>query len=299
MNLPSEVAAFAVDAGGTGSAHFLQAISVAAVFFGARSLRYHQQLQALDTALANTPGIHVSELSRDGGSFVMRGLRDPLAATVADVAKSVEIPADRIDISTQPFQSLQPDIVAARAAQMFGPPDGVRFSVTGTTLFAQGDAPWAWQRQLRSRFSSLAGIQTLNLDGLAATDRQQFAERVESIAPRKFFFARGVEFVEGSAEALRRYAEELAALRVDATRFDYALPVTATGSADRFGDAAVNAELSERRANAAIAALADAGVAATIVRQPEGAFDGGEQQEDASQRFVEVTVTLKVTPALP
>ncbi|MGB5336738.1 MAG: hypothetical protein WBN07_14035 [Woeseiaceae bacterium] len=274
----------------------LLALIAAAVFFGARSLRYQQQLKELDSALAGTPGIHVTELSRNGDRFIMRGLRDPLAVPVTAVAESIDISADRIDVSTQPFQSLRPDIIAARAAQMFGQPDSVRFSVIDTTLYVQGDAPWAWQRKLRSSFSGLAGIESLDVDGLVAGDRQQFAERVAASGPRTFFFGRGVELVEGNADALRAYAAELAALKDVATRFDYNLFVTATGSADRFGDGAVNVELSERRALVAITALADAGVKATILRPPEGAFASEQRQQDLSQRFVAIAVTLQAAP---
>ena len=189
-------------------------------FFAVRGWLYSQQQQELKVALEATAGIHVTELNRDGGVFFVRGLRDPLAVSVVDVAKSVDVPAERLNVSTQPFQSLQPEILSARAAQMFGQPGSTRFSVAGSTLVVEGDAPWSWQRTLRSRFGGLAGVESLDTSGLTAADRQQFVARIESIEPRNFYFQSGVEFLQGNDVALREYAAELSELQRNAARFD-------------------------------------------------------------------------------
>ncbi|MGI9236659.1 MAG: hypothetical protein ACR2QZ_04640, partial [Woeseiaceae bacterium] len=199
----------------------LLALIAAVGFFSIRAWFYSQQMSALSSALEATPGIHVTELRRDGGTFQLRGLKDPLAGSIADVAESVDIPADRLDVTLQPFQSLQPEILAARAAQLFGQPGTVRFQVSGTTLIVDGDAPWVWQRQLRSSFANLAGVESLDTSGLTAVDRQQFVERVANLNQRKFFFGRDVIFVEGNEEALSEYAAKLATLQADAADFGF------------------------------------------------------------------------------
>ncbi len=271
----------------------------AAVFLGVRSWMYSQQQDKLDAALSATPGIYVTDLERSGGNFAVRGLRDPLAMDVIDVAESVDIPADRLSVSMQPFQSLQPEILAARAAQMFDKPESVEFSVSGTTLHVTGSAPWAWRQQLQTRFSGLAGVEALDLSGLAASDQQQFVDRVTSLDETRFYFRSGVQLAEGNEDKLREYAAELRQLMDDAPRFGYAVSVVLRGSTDSSGDAAANAALADRRASFAAGLLASAGVAARIVRQPDYVIAEGQPREDVSQRHVQVDLQLRSLPEPP
>ncbi len=271
----------------------------AAVVLGVRNWLYAQELEKLDAALSATPGIYVTSIDRSGGDFAVRGLKDPLAIGVLDVAESLDIPADRISASMQPFQSLQPEILAARAAQIFGKPESVNFTVSGTTLHVIGEAPWAWRQALQSRFSSLAGVDQLDLSGLQGSDRQQFADRVVSLNERKFFFRDGVSLVEGDEEKLREFASELAKLLDDARGFGYSVSVMATGSADSIGDPASNAALADRRAAFAARILAANGIDARIMRQRELRTSDGEPQQDVSQRFVQIDLQLESLPDLP
>ncbi|MGI9233307.1 MAG: hypothetical protein ACR2RD_06725 [Woeseiaceae bacterium] len=277
----------------------LLALLSAAAFFSIRAWLYSQQLSDFSAALQATPGIHVTELTRNGGTFQLRGLKDPLAASIEEVAESVDIPAVRLEVSTQPFQSLQSEIISARAVQMFGQPEKANFEVSGTTLVISGEAPWQLQRQLKSRFSSLAGVDSLDISRLVASDRQQFVDRVESLSERKFFFDRGVGFVEGNEDALRKYGTELRALLADTANFDYSVSVTVRGSVDSIGDEATNAALADRRATIATDILAASGVIARIVRQPNLAIVNGQPQEDASKRHAEVVLQLESLPGQP
>ena len=278
---------------------FLLLLVAAAAFFGVRSWMYSQQHEKLDAALNATPGIYVTNIDRSGKNFVVRGLKDPLAVDVIAVAESVDIPADRLTVSMRPFQSLQPEILAARAAQMFGQPGSVEFSVAGTTLHVTGEAPWVWRQTLQSRFSSLAGVDVLDASRLTAGDRQKFAERVATLNQRKFFFQSGVDLVEGDEDKLREFASELANLLDDARGFAYSVAVTAKGSADSIGDAATNAALADRRATFAAGALASAGVNARIMRQPDFSIADGQPRADVSQRYVQFDLQLESLPDLP
>lgn len=277
----------------------LLALVSAVAFFAIRAWHYSQQLSAFNAALDATPGIHVTELNRDGGTFELRGLKDPLAASIEEIAASVDIPADRLSVSTQPFQSLQPEFVAARAQKMFGNPENVNFSISGNTLVVSGDAPGQLQQQLESRFSSLAGVDSLDISRLASSDRQQFVDRVESLNQRKFFFLRDVEFVEGNEDALRKYGAELRTLLADAEKLDYSVSVTVQGSADSTGDATTNAALANRRATVAAGILGSLGVIARAVRRPDSAFVTSQSQENIGERHVEVALQLESLPGQP
>ena len=278
---------------------FLLLLVSIAAFLGVRSWMYSQQQDKLDTALNATPGIYVTSIDRSGGNFAVRGLRDPLAMDVADVAEGLDIPAERLSVSMQPFQSLQPEILAERAAQMFDKPESVDLSVSGTTLVVSGEAPSAWRQTLQSRFSNLAGIDRLDISGLQASDWQQFADRVASLNNRKFFFQSGLDLVEGDQDKLREFASELAKLLDDARDLEYRVSVTTRGSTDSIGDAGANAALADRRATFAARVLASAGVDARILRQPELRAADGEPRADVSQRYVQIDLQPESLPDLP
>ncbi|MGB5332345.1 MAG: hypothetical protein WBM80_04735 [Woeseiaceae bacterium] len=278
---------------------FLLLLVSIAAFLGVRSWMYSQQQEKLDTALDTTPGIYVTNIDRSGRNFSVRGLRDPLAMEVAEIAESVDIPAERLSVSMQPFQSLQPEILAERAAQMFDKPESVDLSVSGTTLVVSGEAPSAWRRTLQSRFSNLAGIDRLDISGLQASDWQQFADRVASLNNRKFFFRSGLDLVEGDQDKLREFASELARLLDDARDLEYSVSVTTRGSADSIGDAGANAALADRRATFAATVLASAGVEARIMRLTELRMAKGEQRVDVSQRYVQIDLQPEPLPDLP
>jgi OOP family OmpA-OmpF porin len=275
---------------------FLLLLVSAVAFVGIRSWMYSQQLEDLNAALGTTPGIYVSNIDRNGADFEIHGLKDPLATEVIDVAESIDIPAERINVSMQPFQSLQPEILVARAAQMFGKPESVNLDVTGTTLVATGDAPWAWRQQLRFRFKNLAGVKSLDISGLTTGDRQQFADHVTALGQRKFFFRRGIDFVEGNEDGLHKYGAELGTLQKHALKFDYSLSVMLKASTDSSGGDAVNAALGDRRATVAAGVLEAAGVDALLIGQPEKLSANDQLLEDVSKRYVQVELQLQSLP---
>jgi OOP family OmpA-OmpF porin len=278
---------------------FLLLLVSAVAFVGVRSWMYSQQLEDLDAALGATPGIYVTGIDRNGADFEIRGLKDPLATEVIDVAESIDIPAERLNVSMQPFQSLQPEMLVARAAQMFGKPESVNLDVTGTTLVATGDAPWAWRQQLRSRFRNLAGVESLDVSGLTSSDRQQFADHATALAQRKFFFRRGVDFVEGNEDGLNKYGRELGALQEEAAKFDYSVSVTLKASTDSSGGAVINTALADRRATLAAGILSAAGVDRLVVGQPDQLSADDGPREDVSRRYVQVDAQLQSLPEQP
>lgn len=278
---------------------FLLLLVAIAAFLGVRSWMYSQQQEKFEAALNNTPGIYVTNIDRSGRNFAVRGLRDPLAMEVAEIAETVDIPAERLSASMQPFQSLQPEILAQRAAQMFDKPESVNLSVSGTMLVASGEAPAAWRQALQSRFSNLAGIDRLDISGLQASDWQQFEDRIASLNNRKFFFSSGLDLVEGDQDKLREFASELATLLDDARDLEYSLSVTTRGSADSIGDAAANAALADRRATFAATVLASAGVEARVMRQTELRMAEGAPRVDVTQRYVQIDLQPEALADLP
>lgn len=267
-------------------------LGVAAVFFGVRSYLFAQQMRELNQALDETPGIHVTGISRSGKSYYVKGLRDPLAPTVLDVAGRIDIAPERITHAMQPFQSLQHEIIAARAARLFGEPGNVRFEVAGSTLHVIGEAPASWRVQLESGFAGLAGVDALDLTRLSSNDVNELAARVESLTGRRFHFLDGVEFVDGDEDALRAYTSELRDVAERADQAGVGLRALVTASTDATGSPVTNAALATRRAVAAFEVLTAAGIDARIDPRSVQIRTDAKPLEDIALRYVQVDLKI-------
>ncbi len=269
-------------------------VAVLAVL-GIRNWNFTQQLNLLESAVAAAPGIHVTELTRNGGDFSLKGLRDPLAEDVQSIADRMDIPEERLTVSMQSFQSLEPEIIERRASRLFGNPESVSFDVSGSTLHVAGNATWPWQSQLQSRFSALAGVDTLDLSELTIADRALFEKRVDDLKEKIFLFDSGIEFAADAAAQLRQHAVELRALVEQSSAMGFALSVIVVGSTDASGNPQANAVLAARRANVAAEILDEEGVDARIV--PAGPRDYQSASDDLSMRHVKVRLQLRQAPA--
>ena len=265
----------------------------AAGFLGYRSWNYSQQLDRLAAALAAAPGIHVTDITRDGGDFVVRGLRDPLAPGMNGIAVSADIDAQRIAAEMQPFQSLQPEIISARARTVLAPPPSVQLAVVDTALVVTGDAPWQWRRQLENRATALAGISSIDLGNLTSSDRDAFVERAKQLDQSRFQFASGVNLATGAEAEIDQFAEEFQALQADAADVDFSVVLSLYGSTDSTGDAAANAELAQRRADVVAGLLAIHGVSVASSGRVSELPALESSADDARRRFVQIGLTIQ------
>jgi OOP family OmpA-OmpF porin len=95
-------------------------------------------------ALRREPGIVVLSGERDGGRYVVRGLRDPLARDPASLLAAHRLDRDRVTGTWQLYQALDPPLVLARAQQLLHPPSGLSLKYASGVLTASGDAPADW-----------------------------------------------------------------------------------------------------------------------------------------------------------
>lgn len=171
-------------------------------------------LARLTAALDDAPGIFVAEASRSGGTFTVRGLRDPVADEAIAIASAVGVEADKLEADLKPYQSLEPEIIVRRAARALEPPDGVSFSVDGSVLTASGPSLPAWQASAEARIDSISGVETLRFvqtDADKVIVTRQFLEApgsVEIVASDEGLSLRGTATSAWIASAQTRLAEE-------------------------------------------------------------------------------------------
>jgi OOP family OmpA-OmpF porin len=271
---------------------------------GYRSWTQWQQFDRLRAALASTPGIHITEIERNGAEFAIRGLRDPLAMTVQEVATAAQVDTGLVTAEMQPFQSLQPEIIEARARSLLAPPSTARLAVNGSTLVISGDASSAWRRQVEARHASLAGISSLDISALKVSDQDApglpdqdgIAARTDTLNKQTFRFASDLVFAAGAEDGLRRYAEDLRSLCNDAAAAGYLVDVTLYGSTDASGGEAANAELARRRADVVANLFAEYEVPVLRTRRLQEQLEPHISTDDPSWRFVRIDLSLRPIP---
>ncbi len=140
-----------------------------------------RKLQRFGDALRSEPGIIVTQLERDGRRFVAAGLRDPLAAEPLSLAAQAELDTGRIAMDFRPFQSLDADILLARARQILDPPATVDLDIENAMLTATGSASVAWRQRARTLAAAIPGVEAADVSGVRPDDAELLA-RLRSLS---------------------------------------------------------------------------------------------------------------------
>lgn len=197
-------------------------------------------------ALRQEPGIVVVASGRRDGTYVVSGLRDPLARDPgALLAAHGLLPAD-VGGDWQLYQALHPSFVVARARQSLAPPPGVELTLDNGVLSATGNAPVEWLEHSTRVAPVLAGV--TRYDASAAIDAalRTLAASIEATGP--LFFKGTARFTANGEQVVREQTARLHALdqlgRLGNRRF----AVDLIGEADADGAPEANLPLSEQRA---------------------------------------------------
>jgi outer membrane protein OmpA-like peptidoglycan-associated protein len=139
------------------------------------------------TRLRALPGIVVTETGRRDGKFTVSGLRDPLAADPRQELGVLEIDPASVAAHWSPYQALDPQIVLKRLETTLDPPPGVRLSIDGDRIMAEGSAQAAWLDRARTAARMLPGgapildlASVRNLDARADARWEDYVARLRA-----------------------------------------------------------------------------------------------------------------------
>lgn len=253
-----------------------------------------KELEKLTTALRETPGVYVAGVARDGDQILVHGMRDSLAEPISEVAQSLGIAPELIVTDMTPFQSLDPAIIKKRVERSLGNLDTVRFEIKGTTATVTGEAPGKWIRETRDRALRVAGIDSVDFNGVIDSTLSQIKADLQTLSGERFLFSSGTDFVSGQEGALRTFSQKLFDLKSRAASSNYEVQVALIGSTDDAGNADANTRLAIRRAEAAATILSEFGVTSDQIGQIEKSSNGEIEPSDASRRNVRVELKLAV-----
>ena len=124
-------------------------------------MRFARYVAALDAQ----PGMVVVGTRREGGRFVVTGLRDPLAPESASFVAASGLKAGDVTGHWRLFQAMDPRLAVARARAVLRPPPGVVLTMRGDTLVAAGEAPLSWIRDAELLARTVPGVRQFESGG--------------------------------------------------------------------------------------------------------------------------------------
>jgi OOP family OmpA-OmpF porin len=236
-------------------AWWIGASLVAAVLMGWFGVRWVEQrrLDRYLAALDAQPGLVVVDARREGGRFVVRGLRDPLAVDPATLVAASGLAPAAVEGRWELYQALDPGLALPRARAILQPPAGVELALRGDAVVATGEASTAWVREASLLARTLPGVREVDLTGIENAELRAASRRLEAAMVQ---FVRGTaELVAGQGDALAAMIAELRDLDAAARQARVRLRVVVTGHTDADGPEERNLQLSRERAAAVVAAL--------------------------------------------
>jgi outer membrane protein OmpA-like peptidoglycan-associated protein len=230
-------------------------------------VRSEQRWERAVARLESEPGIVLTRAERDDGRWRFAGLRDPLAPAPSVLLAGVAVDTTRVEQRWEPYLSLRPEMVLARARRSLAPPSSVALALVGDTLRLRGPAPLPWVASTARLASFPPGVAALDLSGVVPETPAALAGLEREIEGQRFLFDVGSAALGPEARSTAaRVAASFRRLEAEAAAIGVRVTIELIGRTDPTGSDSANQALSRNRAEAALGALAARGVPAEAAR---------------------------------
>ncbi len=220
---------------------------------GALFLEMHQKAARWQNCLSelrSRDGIVITDYGKNRGKYYINGLLDSLGPDPAPIIAESGITPDNVSTRWEPYSSMLPKFILARAQRTLNPPDSVSISLSGGILTATGTASHDWITRATLVAPALQGVDALDADGVKNRNFDLFSSAVEALRKQQVQFPQGVDEIDetGQGENLRE-AVELTRIAADNARFlGKTLVITLTGHTTSTGSENLNLRLRHNRA---------------------------------------------------
>ena len=245
----------------------LLAIAAAIIYFGVNNWMAERQYQKLATTINSTPGVFLAELKRDGKVFTVRGLRDPLALSLENIAATAGLESSQIISELQPYQSLESEITLLRAQALLNIPATVSASTGEQLITLSGTASQEWIDSTKRKAE--AGLQDWSVDlaAVESSDLTHLQADVAKAAIVEFPFVSNASFSDTETASLQQHAATVRELAGQAEQLDATLRINVIGYTDATGSITANTQLASLRASVAATALIEQGIDPGLIVQ--------------------------------
>jgi OOP family OmpA-OmpF porin len=263
-----------------------------------RGWQNHRWGQFVET-LREQPGIVVTGFARQHGRYVIRGMRDPLAADPQALLNTAGLNAGQAEMHWAGYYALDDAIVQKRAAVVLQPPPGVKLSVADGVLRPEGESPANWAAALRNRALLLPGIREVDLSQLTDTDQAEFARLLRAVQSATLRFPLSSSgLTPPEAESLQQLAPAVRSLLEKSYLLHKPVTVDIVGHSDSTGAEATNQPLSLSRADRVLAQLTREGIPkGALHSRGVAASEPLRKEENEEARQYNRSVTFRVISA--
>ncbi|HEU4523954.1 MAG TPA: OmpA family protein, partial [Gemmatimonadales bacterium] len=260
-------------------------------------LRSEQRWQRTVERLESEPGIVLTRAERTGGRWIFAGLRDPLAPEPTALLAAGGADTAKVDGSWEPYLSLRPELVLARARRALAPPPTVGLRLVGDTLRLHGRAPLEWLAATAAATTLPAGVAALDPRGVQPVVPPALASLERSIEGRRVLFDIGSAALRSEARAeAGDVAAAFAGLQGGAAALGVRAGLELVGRTDPIGADSTNRALSRSRAEAVLALMTAQGVAREAIRlTPAGTTDPLLAADSAERARINRSVSFVVS----
>ncbi|KOP24234.1 flagellar motor protein MotB [Hapalosiphon sp. MRB220] len=241
---------------------FLSAIAIALGMWSFFSFREQLRWNTYVEKLNSQPGIVVIQAKRGYGKNFISGMRDPLAVNPHLIMRQANINPNTVISQWQPYVSLEPQIIAKRAAELLQAPKTVSLKVDQNgVLYATGNAPRQWILEAKKSWRLIPGITQYVDKNLLELELQELQLYKQKIEQYQLLFLEGTtEFSQGESNKLPNIVSAIKKLSSLAKSLDKNVRFEVIGHTNITGTEQRNMILSQARANKIIAYLNSQGI---------------------------------------
>jgi outer membrane protein OmpA-like peptidoglycan-associated protein len=266
-------------------------------WWGGWAIQQHQRWASFLETLRAEPGIVVTAAERRNGTYVLSGLRDPLAADPLRLLQEAQLDPSAVMSRWELYHALYPPFVLHRARALLSPPDTVQLSLDAQALHARGTAPHAWILEADRVARLIPGVAEFRREQLVDTTLAELAALKQQIEQDTVSFRKNTsQLMPGQEEALQQLSANLHRLYALTQEANAHAHIEIIGHTDATGGEGKNQRLSQERAEWMLAALAAQGVPrASLSTMGVGAKDRRFDEVTDEDRALNRRVSFKVT----
>jgi outer membrane protein OmpA-like peptidoglycan-associated protein len=269
-------------------------------WLGWRAVQYARWDRLVNT-FRDQPGFVITSFGREGGHFVVRGMRDPLAADPAQFIRTSDVnPADG-EFHWGGYYALDDGIVQQRAKSILSPPSTANITVKSGVMLVSGSASANWVKDIQSKALLVPGVHSVALSPELNPGRLAFNQAKAEIESAVVKFPVASAALSSSERvALQDLAENIRSLLQAADTLHQSAALEVLGHTDSTGAEAVNLNLSQRRADRVAWELGQLGVPERVLRaRGIGTTNPLRAEDNEENRQFNRSATFRVSASIP
>jgi outer membrane protein OmpA-like peptidoglycan-associated protein len=276
------------------------AILLVAGWLGWRAVQYARWDRLVNT-LREQPGFVITSFGREHGKFVVRGMRDPLAADPSQIVNTSNVNPTDGEFHWGGYYALDDGIVQQRAMAIMSPPSTALLTVKLGVLNVSGAASANWVKEIQSKALLVPGIRSVELSPELNPGRLAFSQAKTEIESAVVKFPVASAALSSSERvALRKLAEKIQSLLQAADSLHQSATLEVLGHTDSTGAEALNLNLSQRRADRASWELGQLGVSERVLHaRGVGTTNPVRAEDNEENRQFNRSATFRVNATVP